>query len=64
MIDNYSIWEAHEAELENDLRRFPICGRCSEHITDDLFDINGFIYCCDCAESEFKRSAENYVLEN
>lgn len=60
----YQLWAAREAEKENELDRFPQCGLCHERITEDLFDINGFIYCCDCAASEFKRSAENYVLED
>ena len=62
MTDNYSLWEAHEARLERELAKFPVCAYCGEPITtDDLLDINGELYHIDCAESEFKKNTNDYI---
>ena len=30
MTDNYDLWEAHEARLERELAKFPVCAYCGE----------------------------------
>lgn len=42
----------------------PVCKRCKDHILDDfLWDINGDIYCEDCADRLFRKDAYNYENE-
>lgn len=61
MVDNYSLWESHQAREDAWRARQPKCCRCGEHILDeDLWDINGDLYCEKCAEREFKRKTEVY----
>lgn len=60
--DNYDAWEAHEAEQQAWLDRCPVCVKCKEAIQDEeLFDVNGDLYCMDCAKKEFQRSTEDYM---
>lgn len=60
--DNYSQLERHEAEMERELERMPVCCYCGEPIQeDDLWDINSELYHQDCAEAEFKRNTEDYM---
>lgn len=62
MIDNYRLWENYEATLEADAERFPKCAQCGEPIYDeDLWEIGGSQYCCECADYLFRRSVRNYV---
>ena len=59
--DNYDQWEAHERKQEAQLRKRPICSHCSNHIQDErLWDINGELYCPDCAKDEFCKWTEDY----
>lgn len=61
MPDNYSQWEAHEAELERMLEKRPVCRRCGEHIQDEhYYYIDGVIYCEDCMNDKFRRHIEDY----
>lgn len=57
MIDNYDLFEMHEAEIERRTRHLPICCVCEEHITSDYgYRIPGEndIFCEDCWD-EFVR---------
>ena len=61
MPDNYSLWEAHEAEQEKLLERLPVCRYCGEPIQDDhYFYIEGVIYCEDCMNEKYSRHIEDY----
>ena len=63
MDDNYSLWRRHNAEEERWLAKRPVCRICHEPIQDErLFDIEGNLYHEECAESEFKKWTENYIL--
>ena len=43
----------------------PICERCGEHIQDEnLWDIDGTLYCPGCAKIEFERDTDNYTDED
>ena len=63
MSDNYEMWEAHEARIEAARARFPVCSHCGERIFDEkLWDINGELYHPDCAEEQFFKFTEDYIL--
>lgn len=52
MIDNYSMWEAHDAEQNRQLERLPRCADCDEPIQDETaYYINGEWICEDCMEA-------------
>lgn len=51
MIDNYSLFEAHERDIERRTRHLPICCICNEHITSEYrYQIPGDSdwFCEDC----------------
>jgi formylmethanofuran dehydrogenase subunit E len=49
VIDNYSLWEAHDAERERQLAKLPHCADCDEPIQDETaYYINGEWICEDC----------------
>lgn len=61
-IDNYGLWEMHEAEKEAWLEKQPLCVCCDKHIQDDfLFDINGNLFCEGCMKDNFRKCTDNYV---
>lgn len=42
MPDNYDLWEQHDAEQEEWLRKRPMCDCCGERIQDESYhQING-----------------------
>lgn len=44
------------------MRALPTCEGCGEKIEDEfLFDIDGRLYCEDCANDLFRRCTENYM---
>ena len=62
MDDNYSLFQRREAQREARLRKRPVCCYCEEHIQDDqLFDINGELYCRSCLISNFRKDTEDYM---
>ena len=62
--DPVADFHRHDREQEAWLKKLPICDLCGEHIqSEQLFDIEGDLYCEDCGESLFKRNAENYIEE-
>lgn len=51
-----------DAEQERRLARLPICERCGERIqSENLWDIDGTLYCPECAKIEFERDTDNYT---
>lgn len=64
-IDNYGLFELHEAEQEAWIEKRPLCVCCLNPIQDDyLYDIDGKLYCEDCMRDEFRKCTDNYVKEN
>ena len=55
-------FSALDAEQTAWLRKRPVCCWCSQPIQDEHYwDINGFAYCEDCAESQFRKFTEDYI---
>lgn len=55
MIDNYRLWEMHDAEQERQLAKLPLCCLCEEHIQQDMaVCINGEWYCDNCLDENRK----------
>lgn len=62
MEDNYSQWEHHEWRQQQDLAKRPVCCYCQEHIQDEeLFDIEGELYCKQCLVNNFRKNTEDYI---
>lgn len=60
-MDNYDLFERHDAENEKWLSSRPICSCCGEHIQDDmLYDIGGKLICEECIK-EFRHCTDNYM---
>lgn len=60
--DPIADFEAWDAEQEAKLETFPKCSECGKRIQDDeLFDVYGDLYCCDCAIEQFQKSTDNYI---
>lgn len=58
-LDDFDQWDA---ERESWLARLPVCCRCNNPVQDEkLWDINGEIYCKECAEDEFEKYTDNYI---
>lgn len=52
VIDNYSLWEAHDAEQERQLAKLPVCADCDQPIQDETaYFIDGIWICEDCLEA-------------
>lgn len=52
----------HDREQAKRLERLPVCVGCSEPIQDErLWDINGFLFCDDCAKDRFQADTEDYI---
>lgn len=59
--DNYDLWLAHEAALDRQLERLPVCRYCGEPIQDEhYFYIDGVICCEDCMNEKYRRHVEDY----
>ena len=53
----------HETATEKWLIQRPVCCRCNQFIQDDcLWFIHDDFYHEECAEDEFKRWTEDYIL--
>lgn len=51
MPDNYDLWEQHDAEQEEWLRKRPMCDCCGERIQDESYhQINGERICDRCLD--------------
>lgn len=61
VADNYDAYTMHEAEQEKWLAKRPICVCCKEPIQEDeLYDLDGKLYCETCMNESFKRWSEDY----
>ena len=60
-IDNYGLFEIHDAEQAAWLDKRPICICCGNPIQDDfLYDIHGDLYCEGCINDSFRKFTDNY----
>lgn len=60
--DNYSQWEAHEAEQERRLAELPKCDICDNPIqSDHLYLINDEFVCPECLDRDFRKEVDDYV---
>lgn len=54
--DDYDRFAMHDAEQERELKRYPICEYCEEHITDDkAYCIEDVWYHKQCFKECFER---------
>ena len=61
--DPHADFDRHDREQAECLKRLPVCCVCEEPIqSEDLWDIDGSLYCESCME-DFKHSTENYIKE-
>ena len=62
MMDNYDLFEMHDAEQERKLQKLPVCVYCNEHIQDEsFFLINDEVICEDCMDSYFRKAVDDFV---
>ena len=62
--DPIADFHRHDREQEAWLKKLPVCCNCHEPIqSEQLFDIDGDLYCEECGESMFKWNTENYIEE-
>lgn len=62
--DNLDAFDRYDARQEALLDRLPKCAECNEPIQDDdLYDLDGALYCEDCMKKLFKKRTENYMEE-
>lgn len=62
MPDNYSVWSAHDAEMEAMLQRLPVCSCCKEHIQDDTcYKVDDKVYCEGCMRKKFEVWTEDLM---
>lgn len=62
--DPHRDFDRHEANLQKELNKQPVCVDCDEPIQDDhLFDVDGDLFCEECMIANFKRNTENYIKE-
>jgi formylmethanofuran dehydrogenase subunit E len=60
MIDNYDLWERHDAEQNRWLKRLPKCSICGDPIQQDMaFHHNG-TWICDGCISENQKEVNMY----
>lgn len=59
--DNYSAYQAHEAEQERQLARLPVCDNCGDPIQGDCYYlIDDNIYCPECLDKLFRKWVDDY----
>lgn len=62
--DNLDAFYEHESDQQRMLDRCPICSDCGDPIQEaHLFNVNGDLFCFDCAKANFQRDTEDYVRE-
>jgi formylmethanofuran dehydrogenase subunit E len=60
-IADFDRWDA---EQQMELKKLPTCCSCGEPIQDeDLFDVNGDLFCKECMMEQFKKPVERYIKE-
>lgn len=61
MVDNYEIWAAHDAELERELAKRPVCAECGDPIqTEHCYEVKGELICPDCMEKYHRKYTEDF----
>ena len=56
MIDNYGMWEQHDAEQEAWLDSLPKCEDCGDPIQDEfIFEVDGDTLCERCMNKRYKK---------
>ena len=59
MVDNYSMWERNEREMERKLASRPVCEDCGNPIQDEFyFEVEGDILCEECMHDRYRKSAD------
>lgn len=62
--DPIADFHRHDQEQEAELKKLPKCEKCGQPIqSEDLYDIEGDLYCEKCGDGLFKRYTENYISE-
>ncbi len=51
-------WDRYCEEQDREIRKYPRCDKCGEHITDYIYDVCGWKYCEDCMNKTFRIDAE------
>ncbi len=61
--DPHADFDRHDREQTESLKKLPVCEKCGQPIqSEELYDIEGFLYCEKCGDSLFKRYTENYII--
>ena len=61
-MDNYDLWERHDAEQQKKLEKLPLCDYCEEYIqTDEYYEINNDLICPDCMNENFRKWVDDYI---
>lgn len=56
MIDNYGLWERHDAEQQAWLDSLLKCNDCKEPIQDEsIFEVDGETLCEECMNKRYKK---------
>ena len=62
MMDNYDLWEQHDAKQEKEAEQFPTCCECGCTIFDDFcYEYNDEPICDDCLNNNHRRCIESFM---
>ena len=62
MLDNYDLWQRHDAEQQRRLSELPECCYCSQPIQDEYaYLIDGEWVCEECMDDQFRKCVDNYI---
>lgn len=62
MMDNYDLWEQHQAEQDRGEKEFPTCCECGCTIYEDfIYEYNDEPICDDCMHDNHRRSRESFM---
>lgn len=62
LVDNYDLFDKHDAEKEEELKKLPICKACEEPIqTEYCYGNNGRYICEHCLNEYYKHSVEDLI---
>jgi hypothetical protein len=60
--DPLSDFDRYDRQQSEELKKRPVCCNCWQPIQEErLWDINGFLYCDECARDEFQKDTEDYI---
>lgn len=61
-MDNYDLWERHDAEQQAQLNRLPKCSECGEPIQDEqCFEFEGKYICKRCMKDNHEVDTEDLM---